>query len=384
MQNNTPRDDRAAARDQRREHLQLPNHGLGRGDLIRSRSPSPAAAAPGTFNFPPIVNPPEEDQFQNAIMATDEQLAAIREELRNEMRAQMRNEAAASAATIPDAIKRKPEIPSFDKTHVEHWIRRTENAFIRALITSPREKFAFLETKFPVDFNPRINEFLWGDATNDRWNEFLAYLRAEYGVTKQQKVACILDGFKRDGRKPSQYAALLVEKTKDLTLDDIRKEMLVREMPTEIQRMLQERIEGATFEEAAKAADSYFDQDGKPRHTKPASINNVQETSRDFTTAYSDETDDINAVGRRFPNRNFGNQRNRNAPPKSNPNRPAPTPGPSSRPGPAPVPKSKQPLTNDPSLCYYHNWYGDRAKKCDVGCSRFDEKRFPGNGKAGK
>ena len=389
MQNNTPRDDRAAARDQRREHLQLPNHGLGRGDLIRSRSPSPAAAAPGTFTFPPIVNPPGEGQFRDAlepIMATDEQLAAIREELRNEMRAEMRNEAAASAATIPDAIKRKPEIPAFDKAHVDHWIRRTENAFIRALITSPREKFAFLETKFPVDFNPRINDFLWGAATNERWDEFLTYLRAEYGPTKQQKVATILDGLKRDGRKPSQYAALLLEKTKDLTLDDVRKEMLVREMPSDIQRMLQERIEGLSLEDAAKTADAYFDQDGKPRHVnKSVSINSVQNTPNDFTTPYADEADDVNAINRRFPNqRNSGNQRNRNPPTKggSTPNFQRPTPG-AQRP--ISTPKSKpQPLTNDPSLCYYHNWYGDRAKKCDVGCSRFDEKRFPGNGKAGK
>ena len=51
-----------------------------------------------------------------------------------------------------------------------------------------------------------------------------------------------------------QYVAALVEKTKDLTLDDIRKEMLVREMPVENRRMLQERIEGDSLEDAAKAA----------------------------------------------------------------------------------------------------------------------------------
>ena len=65
----TPREDRAAARDGRR-NLNLPNIGLGRADLHRSRSPSPIA--PGTFNFPP---PPskksagevEEEQFGDAM-----------------------------------------------------------------------------------------------------------------------------------------------------------------------------------------------------------------------------------------------------------------------------------------------------------------------------
>ena len=144
------RDERAAARQQRR-NLQVPeivlNHGLGRAELIRSRSPSPAAPAPppGVFNFPPA---PEAGQFENA-MATEEQLQALRDQIRSEVRAEFRNEAAASAASIPDAIRRKPEIPPFDKSHVEIWIKRTENAFIRANITSVNEKFASSKRNFP-------------------------------------------------------------------------------------------------------------------------------------------------------------------------------------------------------------------------------------------
>ena len=204
-----------------------------------------------------------------------------------------------------------------------------ENAFIRALIDTPREKFAFLETKFPVDFNPRVNEYLWGEATQPKWDEFIAYLRTEYGATKQQRASVILDGFKRDSKKPSQYAALLDEKTKDITLDDIKKEMLVREMPTDIQRMLQERIGTLSFKDAAKVADSYFDQDGKPLHNnKTTNVNAIRETATD--TAYMPPTDveDINAISRRpqgqRPSNQFGNNQraHRSWPPKNAPMRP--------------------------------------------------------------
>ena len=374
----TPREERAAQRDLTR--LQVPQHGLGRAELIRSRTPSPVGH--GAFNFPQPALRAERDQFENAALnhnnmaATQEQLDALRDQLRDEIRTEMRNEAVATAAGIPDAIKRKPEIPSFDKAHVDHWIRRTENAFIRALVNTPREKFAFLETKFPVDFNPKINDFLWGDPTEARWTEFIKYLRTEYGTTKQQRAAVFLDGLKRDGKRPSQYVAQLNDKTKDVTVNDIKKEMLLREMPTDIQRMLQERWEAMTLEEAAKAADAYFDQDGKPRQ-KPATINAV---INDSTPATSEDFDDINAVGRRFngskPGNGFKNfQRGRNSQPTSKPQ--------SS--GSQQATQSKPPWkNNDPSLCFYHNEFGDRAKKCDVGCSRFDEKRFAGNGKAGK
>ena len=384
----TPRDTRARERQQRQDNLQVPRTGLGRANVVRSRSVSPTV--PGAFQFPP--NPPpskrsaeeiEDSQFLDALnaptMATPEQLALIREELRNELRTEIRSElrleAAAAGAAIPDAIKRKPEIPAFDKHHIDHWIRRTENAFIRALITSPREKFAFLETKFPVDLNPKINDFLWGDPTQARWDEFIAYLRHEYGPTKQQRASIFIDGFKRDGRKPSQYAALLNDKTKNVTIEDIKKEMLVREMPTDVQRMLQERIERLSFEDAAKVADAYFDQEGKPRHVnRTAPINAVQEACYD----QPEETDDINAVGRNYPNRRPGTSNNH--PPRGN--RARPQMGWHARTANNTLTTASPPKSNS-KLCRYHDKFGDDAERCAVGCPRFDEKRFRGNGKAG-
>ena len=388
----TPRDRRAAARKERQQHLQIPHFGAGRANAIRSRSPSPSS--PGTFIFP---EPPkkssreaENEQFWDALnaptMATPEQLQAIRDELRMEIRAEFRSEVAAAAAHVPDAIKRKPEIPPFDKRQIDNWIRRTENAFIRALCNTPREKFAFLETKFPVDFNPRINEYLWGEATQEKWNEFIAYLRQEYGATKQQKAAVILDGFKRDGKKPSQYAALLDEKTKGVTLDEIKKEMLIREMPTEVQRMLQERVETLSFKDAAKVADSYFDQDGKPRHSsKTPTVSVVREQVSDDEDQDQRETDDINAIGRRpqaprhAPNPGSNHRNNRNWTPRRPENQARPTN--SKPPAPAPKPTSKY---NDPKLCLYHNEYGNRARSCESWCARYDERRYSGNGRAGR
>ena len=233
-------------------------------------------------------------------MATPEQLAAIRDELRAEVRCEFRTENAAIAAGIPDAIRRKPEIPAFDKNHIDIWIRRTEHAYTRAGVTSINDKFAWLETKFPVGTDPQIDEFLYGNATSDNWDAFLAYLREEYGTTKQQRASVFIDGLKRDGLRPSQYAATLNEKTKDVSIDDIKKEMLLREMPIDVRRMLQERIQTLSFKDAAKIADNYFDADGKPKHSpNPASINEVSEHSQGVPTG--DEDGSINAIRQSMP-----------------------------------------------------------------------------------
>ena len=381
------RDERAAARDQRR-NLDVPpiviNHGLGRADIIRSRSPSPAAPAPppGVFNFPAPA--PVQNQFEN-VMATEEQLQALRQQIRNEVRAEFRNETAAAAAAIPDAIRKKPEIPPFDKNHVEVWIKRTQNAFIRANITATNEKFAFLETKFPVGYDPRIDEYLYGDPTPDNWTAFLGYLRKEFGPSKQQRTETFLDGFKRKGRKPSQYVAALNDKTKDVTIDDIKKEMLIREMPVDVRRMLQERFETMSLVEAAKVADSYFDSEGRPRHSNQ-SANSVNAIPAAFEDLNLDDDDDINAVGRKQPQRNrFRNQR------KSEPSPAAAAPNPrngasnNSDRGKPPQSGQRREYKGPPTvqrLCKYHVQFGDNARTCERGCDKFGS--VPSNGKAGR
>ena len=400
----TPREARAAARQRREENLQFPNIGLGRADLIRSRSPSPSA--PGSFIFPPPAKKSakqiEEEQFHDALsfntatMATPEQLAAIREqlrnELRNEVRNELRNETVAAAAAIPDAVRKKPEIPPFDKKHIDIWIKRTENAFVRANISAINEKFAFLETKFPVGFDPRIDEYLYGDATDTSWASFITYLRKEYGATIQQRASIFIDGFKRDGLRPSQYAAALDEKTKDVTLDDVKKEMLLREIPADVRRMLQERTETLTFKDVAKIADNYFDANGRPKNaSQNPTVSQVSKTfSRMQIPEPADTTDDdddaeISAVnarkkpfkgrpavrGQQNRNSNSWRQNHNSAPPTQVQN----APGRNRENRPPSTPKQ-------PQLCYYHQLYGDEAQTCKQGCPKFP--KVLSNYKAGR
>ena len=399
------RDNRAAARDRLR-NLELPNP-LGRAERLRSRTPSPVN--PGVF-FPqgaPLQPSAQLDinQFENAPadslpslsvnMATPEQLTSLREELRAELRRELRAETAAAAAATPDAIRRKPEIPAFDKSHIEIWIRRMEHSYTRAGITSTADKFAWLETKFPVGTDPRVDEYLYGDATPANWDAFLAYLRKEYGPTTQQKASIFIDGFKRDGRRPSQFAAALDEKTKNVSIDDIKKEMLLREIPTNVRRMLQERIEGLNFKEAADIADHYFDSDGRPKHSsQTSSINEVTESFGNLSVpgliTTDDEATDMNAVNsrpKRFtkrrsgpPSRNTGQSR----PPASSGNNNQPQ-------NPHDGPKNsfhgqkrdnKGPSSTKPHLCKYHQLYGDEARTCQQGCTKFP--KVPSNDKAGR
>ena len=161
--------------------------------------------------------------------------------------------------------------------------------------------------------------------------------------------------------------------------------MLIREMPVDVRRMLQERFETMSLVEAAKVADSYFDSEGRPRHSNQ-SANSVNAIPAAFEDLNLDDDDDINAVGRKQPQRNrFRNQR------KNEPSPAAAAPNPrngasnNSDRGKPPQTGQRREYKGPPTvqrLCKYHVQFGDNARTCERGCDKFGS--VPSNGKAGR
>ena len=377
----TPREERAAARNHRVDLLQIPENPLGRAALLRSRSPSPAG--PGQFNFPPPPLPIQPEQFENAEAINDTNNMGDQETIR----------ALTEALAGMKASSRKPELPAFDKNNVEIWVKRVDNAFRRAGITDSKDKFAHIEGKFAVDTDARIQAFIFGDGTEDEWTAFMQYLKDRYGKTKSQRASIILDGVKREGRLPSEMFAFVMEKIGNLTVDDLVREMVIRELPTEIQRTIHDQTKALDGAATTKLADSYFDKDGKPIHRATSAVNNVECVPDLIDT--EDETDDVNAVNRfRGKGRQFRpNPQNRN-PNSKTPWAPKPQQQNSgghqqqqSRPSFTPAFTEKRehkgPSTlKDVKLCQYHKQFGDRAKTCESGCTMYP--KWAGNSKAGR
>ena len=300
-----------------------------------------------------------------------------------------------SALTGLQVSSRKPELPPFDKKSIDKWIRRVESAYIRAGISSAREKFAFIESQFPVDEDPAVDDFLFGDPTDQNWDDFCSYLRKRHGKTKRQKVSAILEPANMDGCTPSQYFAKLRQSYGDITLDDIVKDVCVRQLPSDIQQTICKDTEAMSAKELMSFADKYFNPDGSRLHKKAPSVNAIRTaqqqtptatttTATAFSQPFQDDNsvDEINAIRGRQNNSN-GRQngfngvrsksRNRPSGNYNNNNTPRHSGGGFNNNNGNSRNNSKP---HDPAMCFYHNMYGDKARKCDIGCS----KAKPGNG----
>lgn len=290
---------------------------------------------------------------------------------------------------------RKPELPDFDSKNIEVWIKRVTAAYDRANITLPKDKFAYLETKFHVGQNPKIDEFLYGAATDATWNAFLTYLRSEYGRTVRQEAQFLRGQFSRDGRRPTQMLAHLKDKVKRVTIDDLFKEIVISSLPGDVQRMVVERVQDMTSEQAAAIADNYFDQEGKVIHATNPTVHHL-DSAPSFTPVFQSEAQgdaesdaDINAVHGKKGNFRPRNRNhapfyaNSGAKPKNRGpynNASAPSSGASFNHS---SNSSSKPTTKT-LLCRNHEKFGDATYNCSPECSRWPEmQRRQGNGRAG-
>ena len=264
-----------------------------------------------------------------------------------------------AAAPTPAPQRKKPELPPFDPKHVNRWIDRVKAAYQRAGVTLAKDKFAFLESTFDVAASPRINQFLYGANTDENWEEFMTFLKEEYGRTKRQKAALLITEFPRQGLRPSQYMAQLNEETKGISLDDVKKEHLLKSLPPRIRELLGKEVEEWTSDKVATEADSYFDRQGnlleKSHDVCAINPDPVGEASQSENDSANDEISHI----RRPTNKSWNN-----------------------RPGRSDVRATKNPTSSHArsasrpgklidGLCRSHHKFGDEAYSCVAeGCKK--------------
>ena len=256
-----------------------------------------------------------------------------------------------------------------------------------------------MESIFQVKLDPQIDAYLYGNNSAQDWTDFINYLKIRFGPTIREKAQKLMSDIPRHDLTPTQYLLQLNEDTKDVTIDQVKREHLLKTIPPRIREILGKEVETMTAAEVAAAADSFFDRNGRPLEKQSSVVNHVaasstshstasaplppsssstNASSASFTAAFSDDDEtNVNFVrnNQRF---NSNNGRSRSRGPRSNSrppsNRPSNTLSTGSSQG---SNQSAQPQ----GTCRWHRLFGDKSRKCCTDCPQF--KTFQANQKAG-
>ena len=292
--------------------------------------------------------------------------------------------AALAAFRAEGSQRKRPELPDFDASNIDIWVKRVESAYIRSNIVKPSDKFAFVETKFPVDKDPTINQFLYGESTEQNWQNFMTYLKDRYGKSPRQQTKTFLRGFQRDGRRPTDMMVHMKDQTQKVTLDTLYKEMLFSSLPADIQRAMADKVETLDADATARLADSYFDKDGKPL-VPSSSINSVEPLVEEVDEELQET--DVNAAFRR--SQTSSKPQGRKAPfrqgfrgPSHGQTSNAPSTGSASASASASASSKPSGKSGLKKICRFHLKFKEKAFSCEQGCVHWDSMKEAGNARA--
>ena len=325
----------------------------------------------------------QQQQMIDAQAAFDAQRRQLEESARQmEQQQQTINQLSTAFSTLTTTTgstpsRKKPDMPPFDQQNVLIWLKRLQAAYDRANVTLAKDKFAYLESTFDITFNPIINNFLFNsNNTDDDWKEFVEYMKKEYGPTRRQKARKLIGDLPRNGMKPSQFMAQLEEEVREVTLDDVKKEHLLKTIPPRIREILGKAVEEKTAKEVATLADQYFDSQGRPLEKSATSISHIDcqqpssasPSSASFTSAFDDSNTDVNFVKKpNFKSRQRSQSRPRfNSNGRQGNNAPAATTASSS----SSSSSSSRQQQGSNGLCRFHRLFGENATKCVSDCPR--------------
>ena len=304
--------------------------------------------------------------------------------------------------TVSAPPKKKPELPPFDSKNILVWIRRMEAAYCRAGVVDPKDKFAWLESIFQVKLDPQIDAYLYGTNTAQEWTDFIAYLKLQYGPTVRQKAQKLMGEIPRHDLRPTQFLVQLKEDSKDVEIDHILKEHLLKSIPPKIREIMGKEVEDMSSTDVAKMADTFFDRNGKPTERSAAPINQVASaptsttspppqqlpsSTAAFTSAFSDEDSDVNQIRQGgFRGNDRGRSRNRGQRSQSRPgfNR---FPNASSTSSNSNNSNNNSKPSFPPGTCRWHRKFGEKSLKCCTDCPRFKSfsaSQQAGNGQGGR
>ena len=325
----------------------------------------------------------QQQQMIDAQAAFDAQRRQLEESSRQmEQQQQTINQLSTAFSTLTTTTastpsRKKPDMPPFDQQNVLIWLKRLQAAYDRANVTLAKDKFAYLESTFDITFNPIINNFLFNsNNTDDDWKEFVEYMKKEYGPTRRQKARKLIGDLPRNGMKPSQFMAQLEEEVREVTLDDVKKEHLLKTIPPRIREILGKAVEEKTAKEVATLADQYFDSQGRPLEKSATSISHIDcqqpssasSSPSPFTSAFDDSNTDVNFVKKpNFKSRQRSQSRPRfNSNGRQGNNAPAATTASSS----SSSSSSSRQQQGSNGLCRFHRLFGENATKCVSDCPR--------------
>lgn len=234
------------------------------------------------------------------------------------------------------------KIPPVFKKNIQSWIRQMEAQFHLAGITNEVTRYYHLYAALDQDIAADICDHLDKDLGSTPYSDLKAKLIEQFQQTTQDKIRNLLQDLALGDQKPSQLARKMKQLAPQLP-EDFLLQLFKQRLPNWVTAILA-TVKNPTLEEAANIADKIIEntpnQQIHSTATTPAQPN-MQTPSEDPIVAAIKTALAELGIDKRFRPRSRSRRNNS---------------------------KSRS-RSRNADLCWYHNKFGERARKCTQPCS---------------
>lgn len=234
------------------------------------------------------------------------------------------------------------KLPPFWPSDPQVWFAQVEAQFSTRGITTQRTKFDYIVASLSPEIATEVRDLILKPPTDDPYDTIKAKLIERTAASEQRRLQQLFNTEELGDRKPTQLLRrmqqLLGEKASSTDGSFIR-ELFLQRLPTNVRMVLASTGDKSNLEELAQLADKI---------TEVAAPSIASVTAPQLTAEVDQLRAEIAGLRKLI----------RDLPTTRRPNR-GRTPSPS---------RSHSP--SQPAICWYHQRFGDSARKCKSPCAR--------------
>ena len=234
------------------------------------------------------------------------------------------------------------QLPAFDKVEAETWFAVADANFALRKVTDSTTKYYYVLSKLNASTLRKLSSFIKKPRGSDPYREIKEELCEAYQPRLEQKLDALLSLAGMGDESPKEYGMEIKHLVSDATLDDMCKRIFVRGLPRQIVKAITGSL-GGDFTAVITAANKAWTA-AAATDSQAASVSVVSRQSAASVSAVAKKSTPFPRRGGRG-----GRQGQRG-----------------SRSG-----AQMSTLT----LCSFHKKFGDSARRCASGCSRWGEER---------
>ena len=243
----------------------------------------------------------------------------------------------ADAACNAVALK----LPQFWPADPQIWFAQVEAQFATRKITNQDTKFYYVVASLSPEVAADIRDLLIQKPTDNAYNELKKKLLERTTTTKAQKLQQLLASEELGDRKPSQLLRRFQQLLDDSPADHpLIRELFLQRLPQHVRQLLSVTTQSTTpLEELAKLAD-------KAMEVQTFNVSSVQRPPE--STGFDNLQAQLNEINKTLATLSRKQEKPANQPQAAS-------------------------SVGKQSLCFYHQRFGNKARKCQQPCSYSQE-----------